>query len=73
MIYFFVAQLRNGATTALSLALLEAGILFVDNVQFALATHDLAICTSLFNGCSDFHNFFLFDRSLLPPGLIICI
>jgi len=39
----------------LSLALLKAGILFVDDVQFALPAHNLAINTALFNGCSYFH------------------
>jgi hypothetical protein len=40
----------------LSLALLEAGVLFVDDVQFALSAYDFAICTSLFNRCSHFHD-----------------
>jgi hypothetical protein len=33
----------------LSLALLEAGILFVNNIQLALATNNLTICAALFN------------------------
>jgi hypothetical protein len=33
----------------LPLALLEAGILFVNNIQLAFATNDLAICATLFN------------------------
>ena len=41
--------------TSLSLALLEAGILFVDHIQLAFTTNDLAICTSLLDGCSYFH------------------
>lgn len=39
----------------LSLSLLETGILFVDNVEFALPANDLAINAALFNGCSYFH------------------
>jgi hypothetical protein len=54
---FFVWPIANGhqLLAFLSLALLKAGILFVDNVQFAFATNDLAICASLFDGCSYFH------------------
>ena len=44
----------------LTLTLLEARILFVDDVQFAFATDDLAIGTALLNGGSYFHNLFLF-------------
>jgi hypothetical protein len=40
----------------LSLTLLKAGILFVDNEQLSFPLHDLAINTSFFNGSSDFHN-----------------
>ncbi len=42
---------------ALSLALLKAGILFVNNIQLAFAANDLAINTAFFNGCSYFHDF----------------
>jgi hypothetical protein len=49
----------------LSLSLLEAGILFVNNIQLALAANDLAISTAFFNGCSYFHNYFLF---LIPDS-----
>jgi hypothetical protein len=45
------------AANGLSLSLLEAGILFVDHVQFSFATHDLAICTSFLDGCSNFHKY----------------
>jgi hypothetical protein len=48
------------ADRALSLALLEAWVLFVDHIQFAFTAYDLAICTSFFDGCSNFH-----DESLL--------
>jgi len=37
--------------------LLKAGILFVDYVKSPFAAHDLAICASLFDGCSYFHNY----------------
>ena len=36
--------------------MLEAGVLFVNNIKFALTTHNLAVGTSFFNGCSNFHN-----------------
>jgi hypothetical protein len=37
------------------LSLLEAGVLFVDNIKSALTTHNLAVGASLFDGCSNFH------------------
>lgn len=40
----------------LSLALLEAGVLLVNDEQLAFATHDLTICATLLDGCPDFHN-----------------
>jgi hypothetical protein len=46
----------------LSLSLLEAGILFVDHIQPALSAHDLAIDAALFDGCSNFHNKFIYGR-----------
>jgi hypothetical protein len=39
------------------LSLLEAGILFVDNIKLSLATHNLAIDASFFYGCSNSHGF----------------
>jgi len=42
-------------TIVLSLALFKTGVLFVDDVQSAFATYDLAVCTALFNCCSYFH------------------
>jgi hypothetical protein len=39
----------------LSLPLLEAGILFVDHIQLAFSSYDLAICASFLDGCPDFH------------------
>ena len=46
----------------LSLALLEAGVLFVDDEQLAFATHDLTICATLLDGCPDFHNVLFYCR-----------
>lgn len=59
----------------LSLALLKAGILFVDHVQPSLSPHDLAICAALLNCCSYFHDY-LFSELFIPeydptPGQII--
>ena len=42
----------------LSLALLKAGVLFVNNKQLALSLHDLAINAAFFNGSSNFHCLF---------------
>lgn len=42
-----------------TLTLLKAGVFFVDNVQLALATNDLAIDTALLDGGSNFHSLFL--------------
>jgi hypothetical protein len=39
----------------LTLSLLEAGILFVNNIQLAFATNYLTINTAFFNRCSYFH------------------
>jgi hypothetical protein len=38
------------------LPLLETGVLLVDNIKLALPPHDLAIGTTLFNGCANFHD-----------------
>jgi len=40
----------------LSLALFKAGILFVDDIQFAFPSHNFAINTAFFNGCTNFHD-----------------
>jgi hypothetical protein len=53
----------------LSLALLEAGILFVNNIELAFSSHDLAIGATLFNGCTNFHNvviIYLYLNMILP-------
>jgi len=42
-----------------TLTLLKAGVLFVDDVQFAFATNDFAIDAALLDGGSYFHNLFL--------------
>lgn len=39
----------------LTLTLLKAGVFLVDNVEFAVATHNLAINATLFDGGFDFH------------------
>ena len=49
----------------LTLTLLEARVLLVDDVQFAFATDDLAIGTALLDGGSYFHNLFLFAYELI--------
>ena len=45
---------------ALPLALLEAGILFVDHEQFSFTLHDLTINAAFFNGSSNFHCLFFY-------------
>jgi len=42
----------------LSLALLKAGILFVNDIKLAFATNNLAIRATLFYGRSYFHIFY---------------
>jgi hypothetical protein len=44
----------NG-TEALSLTLLEAGILLVNHEQYTLSTHNLTISTSFLDGGSNLH------------------
>jgi hypothetical protein len=51
---------------SLSLSLLEAGILFVDHVEFALPAYDLAINAAFFDGCSYFHFLKLLATGLSP-------
>ena len=60
MINYFDNSHGINAFNELSLSLLEAGILFVDHIQLALSSHDLAICTAFLNGCSNFHILFSF-------------
>jgi len=56
----------------LTLPLLETGVLLVDNVKLALPPHDLAIGTTLFYGCANFHTIFLFVPEYNPsPRQII--
>src|SRR4051812_42317810 len=43
--------------TRLSLALFKTGILFVDYIQPAFPSHDLAINAAFFDGCPYFHFF----------------
>jgi len=42
-------------TAFLSLALLEAGILFVNYIKLAFSANDFAVGATLLNGCSYFH------------------
>jgi hypothetical protein len=53
-----------------SLSLLKAGILFVDHIQLALATNDLAIGAALLDGRSYFHFFKLFAISFPPLAVL---
>ena len=62
----------------LPLALLKARVLFVNYIKLSFATHDLAVCTTLFYGCSNLHdllviklfiyNDILYDRGLNHKG-----
>jgi hypothetical protein len=53
----------------LSLALLKAGVLFVNYIQTPFPSYDFAIDTALFNGCSYFHCYtvYLFSEKLFIP------
>jgi hypothetical protein len=53
----------------LTLTLFKTGIFLVDDVQFALAAHDLTINAAFFDGCSYFHTS-LFNLLLLSIDLI---
>ena len=67
----FVPGAPRGAAR-LALALLEARILFVDHIQPALATYDLAFGASLFDGGSYFHNMLIFIPEIDPsPAQVI--
>jgi hypothetical protein len=57
----------------LSLSLLEAGILFVNNIQLAFTTNDLAINAAFFNGCSYFHIVCFGLRALNLWFLTLCL
>jgi|HubBroStandDraft_4_1064222.scaffolds.fasta_scaffold4905824_1 hypothetical protein len=52
----------------LPLPLFEAGVLFVDYIQPALATYDLAFGASLFDGGSYFHNMLIFIPEIDPSA-----
>ena len=54
----------------LALPLLKAGILLVDNIELSLPSHNLAIRTTLLNGCTNFHDeLFVFSiESWNSPG-----
>ena len=48
-------RLRGSKKLKLTLALLEAGVFLVDDVQLAVAADDLAIHAALLDGGFDFH------------------
>jgi len=51
----------------LTLPLLETGVLFVNDIKLTLPPHDLAIGTTLLNGCTNFHTiFYLYLNMILP-------
>ena len=66
--------LRTGAGCELSLALLEAGILLVDDVQLAFPAYDLAIVAALLDGCPYFHVLYFMPGGLtrLAMTILIC-
>ena len=49
-------RLRGSKKGKLTLTLLEAGVFLVDNVELAVATHNLAVNATLFDGGFDFHD-----------------
>ena len=55
----------------LTLALLEAGILLVDDIQLALPSHDLTIGAALFDGCTNFHKLLFVSEYDPSPCQII--
>jgi hypothetical protein len=56
----------------LTLALLKARILLVDNIKLALSPHDLAIGATLFNGCTNFHDeLFVFFIGIMQPAFTV--
>jgi hypothetical protein len=48
-------QLQIDNWQKLSLALLKAGILFVNYIQPAFSANNFAVGATLFDGCSNFH------------------
>ena len=62
-----LAAIGSGLAAFLSLALLEAGILFVNHIQLALTTYNFTVDAALFDGCSYFH--FSFALSVEPGAL----
>ena len=55
MSIYGLAAIGSGLTAFLSLALLKAGILFVNHIQLALTTYNFTVDAALFDGCSYFH------------------
>jgi hypothetical protein len=53
----------------LTLTLFVLGILFVDDINPALPPYNLAVGTSFFYGCSDFHSSYILKwLNALPVG-----
>jgi len=64
LVFLNFQSLHSLVTKSLALSLLEAGVLLVDNVQFALAPDDLAFRAAFLYGSFNFHNCF----ALHPPA-----
>jgi len=60
MSFFEFANLQKMCEKSVLLTLLELRIFLIDDIQPAFSTNQLAINTSLFNGCPDLH-----DKSML--------
>jgi hypothetical protein len=48
-------MLAKNTQGVLTLSLLEAGIFFVDDIQFTLPAYNFTLGASFFDGCSYFH------------------
>lgn len=57
----------------LSLPLFEAWVFFIDYIQLAFSSYDLAICTTLFYGCPDFHFIIAFCFQRLTVRVILFV
>jgi hypothetical protein len=55
----------------LTLPLLKAGVLLVNNIQLALPSHDLTIGAALFDGCTNFHKLLFVSEYDPSPGQIV--
>jgi len=50
----------------LTLTLFVTWIFFVDDIQFALATYNLAVGAPFLDGSSYFHGFYLYRKKIRP-------